>query len=313
MKIKQVVPFEPKSTESLPDGQDWVFQVKWDGVRMLTYYDGQEVHLFNRRLNERTAQYPELVDIKKYCSASSVILDGEIIALHNGKPSFYEVMRRDGSRLKESLALAQKKVSITYMIFDILYLNEEWVTGKTLTERQQLLDKIINPLEYVQIVNNFPSGAELFEVIKAQEMEGIIGKNVNSTYSIGGKDGRWLKKKYYRDLIAAVGGVTMRNGVVNSLLLGLYDTKGAFWYIGHAGTGKLTTADWRALTEMIQPLIIAEKPFVNRPGRMKESIWLQPALTVKVQYAEWIEGHTLRQPSIQGFVSVPPEDCLFEG
>ncbi|KRF39145.1 hypothetical protein ASG93_23590 [Paenibacillus sp. Soil787] len=76
MELKPVFPFEPISTETIPASDDWVAQIKWDGVRMLTYFDGNDVRLVNRRCNDRTKQYPELLAIKTYCSASSVILDG---------------------------------------------------------------------------------------------------------------------------------------------------------------------------------------------------------------------------------------------
>lgn len=76
MKLKPVIPFEPISTETIPTDDGWVTQIKWDGVRMLTYFDGNEVRLVNRRCNDRTLQYPELLDIQTYCTASSVIIDG---------------------------------------------------------------------------------------------------------------------------------------------------------------------------------------------------------------------------------------------
>ena len=313
MELNPVVPFEPTSTEVFPDGPQWVGQVKWDGVRVLVYYDGHEVKLFNRKINERTLHYPEITAISTYCNAQSVILDGEVIALgSDGKPSFYEVMRRDGIRRMEKVAQLQKTVPITYMIFDVLYFNGEWVTSYSLTERQQLLDRIITPNDHVQLVENFDNPEALYQVIQAQGMEGVILKDLSSSYVINGKDARWRKKKFYRDLIAVVGGVTVRNGVVNSLLLGLFDQHEHLWYIGHAGTGKLTQNDWRNLTEQIQPLIQKNMPFTNKPPRTVNTLWLQPEITAKIKFAEWVDGHSLRQPSIQGFVDVPADQCVFE-
>lgn len=310
MGFKPVVPFEPISTEQLPDGPQWVAQVKWDGVRVLTYYDGNEVRLFNRKLNERTFHYPELANISEYCSARSVILDGEIIALKYGKPSFYEVMKRDGITKLSNVNAVRKTIPITYMIFDVLFFNNQWVTSSHLTERQKMLSDIIKPKDDVQLVDNFDDAEALCEIIKAQEMEGLIIKDLSSSYLINGKDKRWRKKKIYRDLIAVVGGVTLRNAIVNSLLLGLFDHDGQLWYIGHAGTGRLTQKDWYDLTEGIKPLIESKMPFVNKPSRLKETIWLKPEITVKVKFAEWINGHTLRQPSIQAFVDAPARECF---
>lgn len=309
--LKPVVPTEPVSTANMPKGDQWVYQIKWDGVRMLVYSEGTETRLFNRRLNERTMQYPELLRVSDYCTAQSVILDGEIIALLDGKPSFQQVMRRDGIRKSTNVDVVRKQVAITYMIFDILYLNGEWVTNRTLQERQQLLVDCVKPSIQVQLVANFPDGDALYGVVAAHELEGIVCKDLTSKYTIGGKDKRWQKKKLYKDLIAAVGGVTFRDGTVNAIMLGLYDDAGQFVFIGYAGAGKMTQADWYALTERVPELRTDTRPFVNIPERSKEAVWLTPTLTVKINFLEWTSYGTLRQPGIQSFVDLPPAACKF--
>ncbi|MBH8607923.1 RNA ligase family protein [Thermoactinomyces sp. CICC 10521] len=311
MPLTPIIPFEPTSTDIIPDEDNWVAQVKWDGVRVLTYWDGNQVKLYNRKKNERTFHYPELLPIQTYCKAKSVILDGEIISLgSDGKPSFHEVMRRDGIRRLERVKQVRKDVPICYMIFDVIYCDGQWLTERSLLERSEILSRIIVPGEHVQLVTSHEDAEALFQVIKEHEMEGIVIKDLSSTYLINGKDPRWRKKKFYRDLIAVVGGVTLRDTIVNSLLLGLFDRDGRLWYIGHAGTGRLTRKDWLELTRGIKPLIISTMPFANKPSRWKETIWLKPEITVKVNFAEWSVGHTLRQPSIQAFVDVPPHECL---
>jgi len=281
---------------------------------MLTYYDGSQVRLMNRSRNERTQQYPELTDIGQYCGARSVILDGEIIALDpdRRKPSFRQVMRRDGVRKAEHLARAIQEVRIAYMVFDILYLNGSWVTDRPLQERQLLLAETIKPTGEVQLVPSVQDGESLFALMKQHRMEGIVCKDRNSTYLIGGKDARWQKKKVIRDLIAVVGGVTMRDGIVNSLLLGLYDDNGDLFYIGHAGAGKLTANDWMAVTAVVDSIKISSKPFKNIPERSNGAIWLEPLLKVKINYMEWTPHRVLRQPSIQAFVEKRDMECNFD-
>lgn len=313
MELKPIIPFEPVKTDQIPEGKQWISQVKWDGVRILTYNDGKRVRLFNRKLKERTSHYPELLNIQSYCHAKSVILDGEVIALGaDGKPSFHEVMRRDGIRRMERVGQVRKQVSIVYMIFDVVFCDGQWINEFKLADRIEILSDIMIPGENIQLVPSFSDGNTLFEAVKKQGLEGIVLKDLNSKYAINGKDHRWQKKKNYRDLIAVVGGVTLRQGIVNSLLLGLYDDEGHFCYIGHAGTGKLTASDWRELTEKIQPLVVSERPFINKPQRINEAIWLRPVITIKIQYMEWTEGRSIRQPSIQAFVDVSPEECIFE-
>lgn len=312
MEIRPVIPFEPVMTDKIPVGDRWIGQVKWDGVRILTYFNGSSIRLFNRRLNERTLQFPELVNLKNYCSASSIILDGEVVALEKGKPSFHHVMKRDGVRQPDKVKRAMRETAVIYMIFDILFYADRWITELPLDQRQQILYESIKPCDDVQLVENFDDPQLLYQVITAQDMEGVVCKDLTSTYGIKSKDRRWQKIKNYHDLVAVVGGVTFRGDIVNALLLGLYDREGRLWYIGHAGTGKLTMAEWRALTERIKPLIIKARPFVNKPERIKTAIWLQPRMTVKIKFIEWTEGHTLRQPSIQSFVNVLPQECRLE-
>jgi bifunctional non-homologous end joining protein LigD len=311
-----LVPFEPVGRPDIPSGTRWIHQVKWDGVRVLAYYDGEESRLFNRKRNERTLLYPELNDIRAYCGAESVILDGEIIALdREGKPSFHEVMRRDGIRRIEKVSTAVKSVPVTYMVFDILYCNGEWLTAKPLRERNERLRQVVKPGTAVQIVPSYEDGEPLFRLMRQLGMEGIVSKDSDSAYAIEGKDDRWVKVKYYRDLYAVIGGFTLNAGIVNSVLVGVYDASGRLFYIGHVGTGKMKKSEWAELTAKLKPDVIGERPFHNVHPDMKGATWVKPRLTVKVQYSEWRwqEGRTLRQPSIQAFVDIPPEACLFEG
>ena len=308
MKLDPVIPFEPITTNNPPSSDTWVTQVKWDGVRVLTYCDGNEVKLINRNLNERTLQYPELTNMEKYCTASSFILDGEIIAMDQARPSFTEIMKRDRLKKRLNIEFAVKQIPVTYMVFDILYLNGQWVTDAILAKRQELLEKIIVPSNQVQVVKNFTNPLLLLEQMKNYQMEGIICKNLESTYLINGKDSRWQKTKIFHDLYAVIGGVTLRHNAVNSVLLGVYD-QDKLIYIGHAGTGKLKVKDWQELTKRIQSFIIKERPFDNEPERTKEAIWIRPEITVKVQFMEWTPGGTMRHPSIQSLVEIPAGEC----
>ncbi|MFS0836650.1 DNA ligase [Paenibacillus sp. 1P03SA] len=310
MKLTPVIPFEPISSSKMPEGENWITQIKWDGIRMLHYFDGTETRLFNRKMNERTLQYPELLDTQKFCRADSVILDGEIICLDNNKPSFHEVMRRESLKQRAKIQLAVNQIPVSYMVFDILYFNGEWVTDRSLRDRQKLLHNVLVPNDHVQIVPNFTDGHALFEVMKQHQMEGVVYKDLQSTYSLNGKDGRWRKHKIFVDLYAVVGGVTFRDRVVNSLLLGLYDDEGKeLTYIGHAGTGKLTRKDWMDITALVNESAVENRPFVNVPLRQKDAVWIRPALTVKVEFLEFTPAKTMRHPSIQAIVDVSPQNC----
>jgi bifunctional non-homologous end joining protein LigD len=311
MKLDPVIPFVPVLANRIPEGPGWTAQIKWDGVRMLAYFDGRELRLVNRRRHDRTAQYPEFHDPAAYCRAPSFILDGEFVAFDRRKPSFHEIMRRDSLRKPEQIRRAVAEIPVTYMVFDVLYCDGGWVTDRPLAERQRMLASILRPQPHVQPVENVADAEALLAVMKAHGMEGIVCKKLDSAYAIGGKDKRWQKLKIARDLLAVVGGVTFRDGIVNALLLGLYDPDGRLIYIGHAGTGKITADGWRRLTREAASLAVREMPFANRPERAKGAVWIRPVLVVNVRFLEWTAHGTLRQPSIQAFVDAPPEACTF--
>ncbi|GAB7387456.1 hypothetical protein BSNK01_12930 [Bacillaceae bacterium] len=312
--MQPIVPMEPVSSESIPEGEKWIAQIKWDGVRVLTYYDGNHVRLFNRKRRERTHHYPELTDVGSYCVAKSVILDGEVIALgENGKPSFHDVMKRDGIRRLERVQEVKKLVPVHYLVFDLIYYNGNWINRRPFQERSALLTKIIRPQEQVQPVFSHPDGKALFEAIKRQGMEGIVLKRTDAPYFIGEKKDVWLKVKNLHVVTAVIGGFTLRGESMNALLLGLYDREGKLWYIGHAGTGKLSSEEWRALAARLQSAVTAKRPFVNKPERQGGAFWVRPYITVNVKYAGWTNRRFLRQPSVQALADVPAHECRLPG
>ncbi|NJJ41914.1 RNA ligase family protein [Paenibacillus apii] len=309
MKLTPIVPFEPVIADLPPAGEQWIAQIKWDGVRVLSYYDGCSTELINRRQNYRTKQYPEIAAAESYCKAGSAILDGEVIALSEGKPSFHEVMRRDSLRKESAIASTVRQIPILYMVFDILYCNGVWTLDRPFLERRSLLEEMLRPHPHVQAVPSYNDPAALLAAARAQGLEGIVCKDVNSVYSPGGKDKRWLKCKIISDLNAVAGGVTFRDGTVNAVLLGLYGDDGRLHYIGHAGTGKMTVNDWRELTALSHRLAAQDMPFASLPQRVKGAFWIRPELVFKIHFLEWTDSGTLRHPSIQARLDLSPSEC----
>lgn len=312
MDMQPVKPFEPVLAAQLPAGSQWIAQIKWDGVRMLSYYDGSRAELINRRGNRRTLQYPELAEPRSYCRAASFVLDGEVIALSGGKPSFHEVMRRDSLKNETGIKAVQPQVPVLYMVFDMLYCNGVWLLDQPLSRRQQILSDMLLPHPHVQNVPSYADPAELLSAARNGGLEGIVCKDINSTYAPGGKDRRWQKYKIISDVTAVAGGVTFRDGIVNALLFGLYDDEGKLHYIGHAGAGRMTALDWLNLTEQAAKLTVPAMPFASLPQRSKDAVWIKPSLVFKLHFLEWNSSGTLRQPVIQAQVNLPPEACRIE-
>ncbi|RUS45310.1 RNA ligase family protein [Cohnella sp. AR92] len=313
MELKPVIPFEPISSDRIPAGDRWIYQIKWDGVRMLMYRDSSGIRLINRKRNVRTAQYPEFHPFDLACDADTFILDGEMIAFDDSKPSFHEVMKRDGLRRTGSIEAAVKRIPVVYMVFDILFHNGEWTINRTLEERQKLLRSVLKTGPLVQLTESFPDGEALFEAMKARQMEGIVCKDLDSAYALDGKDGRWVKRKISRDLYAAIGGVTYKDGRANALLLGLYAEDGRFVYVGHAGPGKLAHAEWTRFVRRLLEAPLERMPFANRPERIKDAEWTIPRLVVKVHYLERTPGGTMRHPTVQAVMdAMSPGECRLD-
>lgn len=294
------------------DDPDFLYQVKWDGVRMISYIKNNEVTLINRRLNSRTIQYPEFKNLADMIKGNNVtILDGEIIALVNGKPSFPTIMRRDNTSDIKKISLLTKVIPVIYMVFDILYLDGRDLRSLPWQERNKILIDTVQPNENIHIVESFNEGTSLFKAVKKQGLEGIVAKHKGSPYVSGKKHQYWLKIKYRRQLSCVIGGYTLNNKIINALLVGVYDN-GELKYCGKVGTG-LKTSEWSLLTKEINPLKTYDCPFKDFPlSEINKVHFVKPYLTIQIEYAEWTPDIRLRAPSIISFIDKKPEECIME-
>jgi bifunctional non-homologous end joining protein LigD len=305
------IPMEPKLTSQIPQGEEWVGQVKWDGVRLLAHISAGEIVLWNRKGRNRTLHYPELHRVTEYVGEHSVVLDGEMIALGNdGKPSFHQVMKRDGLKRMDKVALVCTRVPIVYMVFDILFYDGAWCTHLPFTDRAKLLEELLCPTSYIQRVTS-ESPEVLYTVTAAHGLEGMVVKRRSAPYHFGQKSNDWLKIKHISDEIFVIGGFTRNDaGMVNSLFIGLYNDNEELVYISNVGIGRLSHAEWRVLTAALEAQQRPHSPFVNLPPkRVGQTVWVEPQRTVKVQYLEWLAGRGLRQPSIQALMETHPLHC----
>lgn len=295
-----VPPMEPVSRPDPFDCPDTLFQVKWDGVRALAYAGSSGgVRLFNRKLHERTAQYPELIGGLAGLSGGTA-LDGEIVVPgEGGKPDFPRVLRRDLSRSQSKIDQLAGSAPAHYMVFDVLWLAGEPVYPLPLARRLELLEGIGFRSPYIHIVESLPgTGRALFDAVKAEGLEGIVAKRADSPYRIGVKTSLWQKIKCARTLTALVGGYLKEDpDLPRSLLLGVPRQEG-LCYVGAAASG-VTREEWRRLGELFGR-IPGPCPFVN-PPRDPRARWVRPALTVDVRFLEYTESGVMRAPVVTGF------------
>lgn len=304
-------PMEPVLCPAPFDSEEFTYQVKWDGVRILSYINKNRVELRNKKNNLRTIQYPELANLTQILTGEQAVLDGEIVVLKNGKPSFSSVMRRDRSSSPSTITYLQTILPVQYMIFDLIQYKNQDLTDRPLSYRKQLLTEVFNQQPGFYLVDDFLHGQSLFESVKAQDLEGIVAKKIHSRYLPGKHHKDWFKIKYRRRQNCVIGGYSLRNNFVNSLLVGVYQNN-RLVFAGKAGSG-LKTSEWQQLSIELPLLKIDVSPFINLPGHTNTEIkFIEPKLVVKIEFAEWTEDIHLRSPVITGFINVDPKECTIE-
>ena len=298
---------EPRAANTPFDDPAYLFQIKWDGVRMLAFKEGERVRLQNRKGHDRTAQYPELQPLADLVKAKEALLDGEVVVMEDGKPSFPRIIQRDFCRQERSIKALSKSLRCTYCLFDLLFLDGVDLTARTLEQRLQILAEVIQPGWPLYLNENFPGGIALYRRVEELELEGIVAKAKQSPYLLGQKSDYWLKVKPRRRLLCVVGGLKMKEGGVGALMLGAFHD-GLLQYVGRAGSG-LCGRDLLMLRDFADSNAIAAPPFTD-PPREKGCLWLHPRLTVIIEYAEWTPDLKLRAPVVVGFTNRPPLDAV---
>lgn len=289
-------PMEPVLSERVVEGADRLYQVKWDGVRILSHVERGSVRLWNRRQRERTETYPELVAAIGETAADDALMDGEVVALdpETGKPDFFRVLKRDLARRTRPGLM--ERIPVYYVVFDLIYLNGKWLIDLPLEERLEQLARILPESARIHFCDSYEDGEALWERTGKQGMEGIVIKERQGRYHVGRKHPTWLKVKHFRQLEAVVVGVTLRQGRVNSLLLAR-EEEGSYTYIGRASSG-LDQEHIEALTRALPHIRREAPPTALSPVPPSAKIWVEPVIQARIRYLEWTPDGTLRNPSI---------------
>ncbi len=293
--------------------RDWLFEIKWDGVRALAWLKNGRLELRSRTGRIITAEYPELAILPKRLAARQAILDGEIVVLDEKGHSSFERLQGRMNVSHPSSALRQQAPP-TYYVFDLLYCNGYDLRGVPLVERKRLLQQILEPCHLIRYSDHqLEQGRELFELAREQGLEGIVGKQLRSPYPRG-RSPLWVKFKLTRELDAVVGGWTAPRGSrehFGALLVGLYAGK-KLRFIGGVGSG-FTERSQKEVFERVAMLQSNHCPFEAVPETKEKAWWVKPALVARVKYASWTEERRLRAPIFLGLrKDRAPQECRFE-
>ena len=294
----------------LPIGEDWTYEVKWDGMRALCFVRDGALRVQSANERDVTVSWPELAGLPAALPARSLLLDGELVATDElGRPSFGLLQQRMHISSAAEAARRANEVPVSYVVFDVLHLDGHDLMGLPLADRRRLLGQVVEPAPRWRTSPVHDDGALLLEAADAQGLEGVVAKRADSTYVPGARTRTWLKVKVRRHQEVVVGGWLPgegnREGRLGALLVGVHDAPGdgrPLRYAGRVGTG-FKEAELHRLADQLEALATDECPFdppPPRPDVARGAHWVRPELVAEVAYGEWTGDHRLRHPSYLG-------------
>ncbi len=281
----------------LPIGTDWAYEFKWDGVRALVDASTGRLTITSRNGNDVTAGYPELAALGGVVEDG--LLDGEIVALADGRPSFSALQARMHVRGRQVKDLA-RAIPVTFLPFDILRLYGVDLCDRPYTERRATLERLDRHGPAWTVPPAFDDGPATSAASLEQGLEGVVAKRLTSTYRPGQRSRDWVKVKHTRTRDVVVGGWKPgehgREGRIGSLLIGTYDGDRLI-FAGHVGSG-LTEAHIDNIERRLGPLRRATSPFaVGVPAEQtRHAVWCEPKLVVEVRFTGWTPDGRIRHP-----------------
>jgi bifunctional non-homologous end joining protein LigD len=294
----------------------WGFEFKWDGIRALAYVDGGRVRLRSRRGEEITQRYPEMHAMGRAVGSSEVILDGEVVALdEKGRPSFEEIQQRMGLNSENEIRRKMKEVPVTYMVFDLLWLDGHSLLNEPYTTRRQKLQALrLNGASWQTPPWEKGGGREMLEASRQGGLEGVMAKRLDSKYEPGRRSGVWVKVKNRAGQELVIGGWLegegKRRGLPGALLVGYYKDK-ELVCAGKVGTG-FTDAMLEKLEALMKPLARTTSPF-DRGAVPKGAHFIEPKLVADFEFVEWTRSGQLRAPAFKGLrTDKLPEEVVRE-
>jgi bifunctional non-homologous end joining protein LigD len=295
-------PMKATLVDRPPRGDDWLFEVKWDGVRAIAFIDQEEVRLQSRTGNRCERQYPELAVMHHHLAGDRAVLDGEIAVLDpKGVSQFHLIQPRIANTDPNSIAHLVRSTPVIYFAFDLLYLDGYDLRNVALAKRRELLEAVITPAGPLRVSSAFPGvGEEMLDAARDNGLEGLIAKHANSCYE-SKRSREWLKIKIVGEQEFVIGGFTRPQGerdYFGALVLGVNED-GKLRWVGNVGTG-FDQKTLASLYARLKPLIIEKCPFAVRPKPDTGMTWVKPELVCQVKFANWTQDNRLRAPVYLG-------------
>jgi bifunctional non-homologous end joining protein LigD len=286
----------------IPEGTDWIYEVKWDGYRVEAIKEGANVRLLSRKSKNLSADYPEICTALAKLKTHGAVIDGEVVALDDrGRPSFQDLQNRRSAR----------NAHIVYYAFDLLNLNGDSLLNEPIESRKSKLAALLKGSEVLFSANLPGTSYEVVAAIKKLGLEGIVAKRRNSRYEPGRRSGAWIKLHFKKRQEFVIGGFKLDGRRLRSIAVGYYDHK-RLMFAGKVRGGFEQFNRSRLLQALLE--VGATKcPFANLPAsrtghwgegitteEMSEIHWVKPKLVAQVKFTEWTKDGLLRHADYLG-------------
>lgn len=291
--------------EAAFDDENYLYELKFDGVRCLLYLNEHMCELRNKRNLKLNSKFPELCELYKQVKKPCV-LDGELYIFTNGAPDFFQVQRRTLSTNPFKIQLHAKDYPASFTAFDILYHKDALLLHEPLIKRKKILSNVIQESPHFTISRYIETqGIALFNMTKEKGLEGIVAKRKDSKYYCGKRTKDWIKcKNLLDDDFLILGYIIKEKGIV-SLILAQYDEQKQLIYKGHVTMG----ASLPYLQSHSKKT--DQSPFPSLPNGNEQAIWITPFLVGTVKFMEYTTNGGLRQPIFKGFrEDKNTKDCI---
>jgi bifunctional non-homologous end joining protein LigD len=307
-KPRFIPPMKPKLLETPPTAGDWIYELKFDGIRLIAVKNGEKVNLISRNGNELAARFPEVAEAVRALPITDCVIDGEVVALdEKGGSSFQLLQARE---------MEGRQSPIYYYVFDLLQAAGKNLTSLPLERRKPLLSTLCedaaDSIRFSGEIGGDPTA--LLREVKRLGLEGVIGKQRGSVYEPDRRSGVWIKLKCVNEQEFVIGGFTPPQGArkyFGALLVGYYEKK-RLLFAGKVGTGfntkLLASLHKRFKSEKRDDCPFADLPSKQggqwvqgiTPAMMRRCEWINPGFVCQVKFAEWTRDGKLRQPVFLG-------------
>ncbi len=303
----EIEPMLADSRNKVPEGENYLYEVKWDGIRALISLDEGVLRIRTRNQHDITAKFPELLVPEEAFRGSSALFDAEIVCLdEGGKPVFKNVIHRMHQTSDGAIERAKAKYPVVCYVFDCLYLDGRPIVNEPLVRRRAWLKDAIKRGTPYRVSETVEEGGELFKAAAAMGLEGVIAKEKSSTYQPGKRSAQWLKIKTRQTVDCVVIGYTKgkgdRDAIFGALQIAVVED-GNLKYVGKVGTG----FDAKLMKEIFSDLKkqkAIKRPIKEKPLDDSSTTWIEPKLVCEVQFASLTKDEMLREPV---FVRMRPD------